>query len=118
MTDAATATRLTLIIDRLKFYPFCLLVVWLPATVSRAVEAALGGRALFGLVLFARVFSSSQGLCNAAAYGLSRNGREALHADAFSGARPQPTQPPQQKRRAQSGCSTRRSKANHQSRGW
>ena len=81
-TDAATAAKLALVIERLKWYPFVLIVVWAPASISRIVEAALG-RPLFGLVLFHRLFSSSQGLLNAAAYGLSRGVREALHADAF-----------------------------------
>jgi len=81
-TDAATAARLALILERLKWYPYILLIVWLPASISRVAEAANGGRAIFALQIFQRVFSSSQGLLNAAAYGLSRNVREALAADA------------------------------------
>lgn len=82
LTDAATAARLAAVIERLKYYPFVLIVVWLPASVSRIVEATLGHQ-VFALVLFHRIFSSSQGLLNAIAYGLSRAVREALHEDAF-----------------------------------
>lgn len=82
-TDAATTAKLALVMERLKYYPFVLLVVWLPASISRIVEAS-AGRQFFGLLLFHRIFSSSQGLLNALAYGLSRTVREALHADLHS----------------------------------
>lgn len=80
-TDPVMASRLLLVLQRLKFYPFILFVVWFPASVSRVVEAANGGRSIFGLVLFHRIFSSSQGFLNAIAYGLSRGVREAIVAD-------------------------------------
>jgi hypothetical protein len=84
VTDAATAAKLTLVVERLKYYPYILLVVWLPASVSRVAQAALGGRALFPLLVLHRVCSSSQGLLNAIAYGLSRGVREAVRGDAHA----------------------------------
>jgi hypothetical protein len=52
-------------------------VVWSFATVNRIWEAA-GGRQVFALYLLQRTFSSTQGLLNALAYGLSPGVREAI----------------------------------------
>jgi len=80
--DAATTARFQLIMQRLKFYPFILLIVWGPASVNRILEAVTEGRvSLFPLYFLQRVFSSSQGLLNACAYGLSRGIREAVEKD-------------------------------------
>ena len=82
-TDPATTARLLLVMQRLKYYPYILLIVWLPASISRIVEAINGGESFFLLVLFHRIFSSSQGLLNAIAYGLSRGVREAISQDLY-----------------------------------
>jgi len=80
--DATTAARFTLIMQRLRFYPFILLIVWGPASVNRILEAATGGTAsFFPLYFLQRVFSSSQGLLNALAYGFSRGIKEAVEKD-------------------------------------
>jgi hypothetical protein len=79
--DAATADKLGKVMERLKFYPFILLVVWGPASVNRVVEAASGGRAFAPLFFLHRVFSSSQGFLNALLYGFSRGVRQAVAAD-------------------------------------
>jgi len=79
--DAATADKLGKAMERLKFYPFILLVVWGPASVNRLVEALSGGRAFAPLFFLHRVCSSSQGLLNALLYGFSRGVREAVAAD-------------------------------------
>lgn len=78
----ATAAAIRRIVVRLQAYPFILLIVYLPATVNRIAEVAMGGRQVFALFLLQRAFSSSQGLCNAIAYGLSDGVREAVAADA------------------------------------
>ena len=80
--DATTATRFKLVLARLHWYPVILLVVWGPASVNRLLEASSGGAtSVFGLYFLQRVFSSSQGLLNAVAYGLTRGVREALLKD-------------------------------------
>lgn len=79
--DAATADKLGKVMERLKFYPFILLVVWGPASVNRVAEALSGGRAFAPLFFLHRVFSSSQGLLNALLYGFSRGVRDAVAAD-------------------------------------
>jgi hypothetical protein len=80
-TDPVTASRLAQVMSRLKYYPFVLLVVWLPASISRLAEAINGGRSIFALVVIQRIFSSSQGFLNFLAYGLSRGVREAIAED-------------------------------------
>ena len=81
-TSASTQARFTLIMQRLRFYPFILLIVWGPASVNRILEAATGGSAsFFPLYFLQRVFSSSQGLLNALAYGFSRGIKEAVEKD-------------------------------------
>ena len=80
--DAATAARFQLIMQRLNWYPFILLIVWGPASINRVLEAVTGGRdSFFPLYFLQRVFSSSQGLLNAVAYGLTRGIREAVYKD-------------------------------------
>jgi len=71
------AASVRAIMKRLQFYPFILVVVWSFATVNRIWEAA-GGRQVFALYLLQRAFSSTQGLLNALAYGLSPGVREAI----------------------------------------
>lgn len=81
--DPATLSRLELILARLQWYPFILIIVWAPASVNRIYEAIAGpaGADVFVLSFLQRVCSSSQGALNALAYGLSRGVREAVHAD-------------------------------------
>jgi hypothetical protein len=93
--DANTAARFQLIVQRLHWYPFLLLVVWGPASINRIIEAATQGRGSFyALYFLQRVFSSSQGLLNAIAYGLTRGVKEAILKDL------QPFLPPSWVRRA------------------
>lgn len=73
-----TAVTIQRILQRLKWYPFILVIVWFFPTVNRFVEAASGGKQYFGLYLLQRCFSASQGLLNAIAYGFSGGVREAL----------------------------------------
>jgi hypothetical protein len=80
--DASTSARFQLILQRLSWYPFILIIVWGPASVNRVLEAISGGKdSFFVLYFLQRVFSSSQGLLNAIAYGLTRGVREALLKD-------------------------------------
>ena len=78
----ATAATIRRIVRRLQWYPFVLIIVYLPATVNRIVEVSSGGQQYFALFLLQRAFSSSQGLLNAVAYGMSDGVREAIIADA------------------------------------
>jgi hypothetical protein len=78
--DGATADKLGKVMERLKFYPFILLIVWGPASINRLVEA-IWGRPFGPLFFLHRVCSSSQGLLNALLYGFSRGVREKVAED-------------------------------------
>ena len=78
----ATAATIRKFMARLQYYPFILVVVWLWATINRIYEFASGGKQIFWLYLLQRVFSSSQGLLNALAYGLTSEGiKDAIQDD-------------------------------------
>jgi len=76
-----TQAKLSRILQRMQVYPFILVAVWLFASVNRVYEAASGGHQVFALFFLQRVFSSSQGLLNALAYGFSDGVREAVRAE-------------------------------------
>jgi hypothetical protein len=73
-----TYKRFRAVMSRLQMYPFILIAVWLFASINRVYEAATGGKQVFALYFLQRFFSSSQGIMNALAYGLSGGVREAL----------------------------------------
>lgn len=76
-TDDASAKQLDTITRKLRLYPIILVFVWLPATVNRIVEWSIDDQ-VFALFVIQKVCSSSQGFCNAFAYGFSQGVREAL----------------------------------------
>lgn len=65
-------------IGRLKWYPLILFFVWIWASANRIYETAVPGHELFWLVLLQRMFSNSQGLLNAIAYGINISVKEAI----------------------------------------
>lgn len=75
------AKQARLIVQRLQAYPFILVVVWLFAAINRVVEAANGGKEIYGLYMTEQFFASLQGFLNALAYGLSGGVREAIRKD-------------------------------------
>lgn len=77
-----TYQRLKGVMQRLQMYPFILLIVWVFASINRLYEAFSDGKQIFALYLLQRAFSSSQGLLNAIAYGVSNGVREAIKESA------------------------------------
>jgi hypothetical protein len=76
----ASAKQLRAVMARLQYYPVVLAIVWTPALVNRILEASTG-RQVLALYFAQKALSSSQGLLNAAVYGLSQGVREAIGQD-------------------------------------
>eukprot|EP01138_Halocafeteria_seosinensis_P009201 gb/GECG01009403.1/.p1 GENE.gb/GECG01009403.1/~~gb/GECG01009403.1/.p1 ORF type:complete len:438 (+),score=38.00 gb/GECG01009403.1/:1-1314(+) len=75
--DEESAQAMLNIVKRLRFYPLILVVVWIMATVNRIVEEAKNEE-VYALFFLQKIFSSTQGLLNAFAYGFSSGVREAI----------------------------------------
>lgn len=75
--DEESAQAMLNIVRRLRFYPLILVVVWIMATINRIVEEAKDEE-VYALFFLQKIFSSTQGLLNAFAYGFSSGVREAI----------------------------------------
>lgn len=75
--DEESARAMTNIVKRLRFYPLILVVVWIMATINRIVEEAKDEQ-VYALFFLQKVFSSTQGLLNAFAYGFSSGVKESI----------------------------------------